>query len=248
VAFWGWFFAVATALIAFFAVETERFAAPAGGGGGRQGARAPPANGAASATEKGTRRRAGGSQPAAATTPISKAGGGGGVWGEIRAAYAQLWGVAQLRPIWALSLLLVTYRLGVLPAEGAASLKLLDKGVAKEALAALVLFQFPVELLSAVVAGRWASTHSPYHPFMAGYFIRLGMAALLTALAARFPANASSFSDHAPWFGALAGIGLVTSFTSTLMFTALGSFFNKVSDPGGFRSCGCLCFFAGGGA
>lgn len=61
-----------------------------------------------------------------------------------------------LPAIWALSLLLVTYRLGVLPAESAASLKLLDKGVAKEALAALVLVQFPVELVSAVVAGRCA--------------------------------------------------------------------------------------------
>jgi hypothetical protein len=59
-----------------------------------------------------------------------------------------------LPAIWALSLLLVTYRLGVLPAESAASLKLLDKGVAKEALAALVLVQFPVELVSAVIAGR----------------------------------------------------------------------------------------------
>lgn len=61
----------------------------------------------------------------------------------------------RLPAIWGLSLLLLTYRLGVLPAESAASLKLLDKGVAKEALAALVLVQFPVELVSAIIAGRW---------------------------------------------------------------------------------------------
>lgn len=60
----------------------------------------------------------------------------------------------NLRAIWALSALLVTYRLGVLPAESTAALKLLDKGVAKESLAALVLAQFPVDLVSAVVAGR----------------------------------------------------------------------------------------------
>ena len=40
-------------------------------------------------------------------------------------------------------------------AEGAYSLKLIDKGVGKEALAFLVLFQFPVELASAILAGRW---------------------------------------------------------------------------------------------
>ena len=67
---------------------------------------------------------------------------------------------------------------------------------------------------------------------MAGYFVRLAMAVLLTALAAAFPPGAGGFAGHAPWFGALAAVGLVTSFTSTLMFTALGSFFNRISDPG----------------
>lgn len=46
------------------------------------------------------------------------------------------------------------------------------------------------------------------------------------------PAGASSFVEHSAWFGALSAIGLVTSFSSTLMFTALGSFFNRISDPG----------------
>jgi hypothetical protein len=64
--------------------------------------------------------------------------------------------VVKLPAVWRLSLFLVTYRLGVFVAEGAASLKLLDKGVSKEALAFLVLFQFPVELASALIAGRWA--------------------------------------------------------------------------------------------
>jgi len=44
--------------------------------------------------------------------------------------------------------------------------------------------------------------------------------------------GASSFTEHTGWFAALSGIGLVTSFSSTLMFTALGSFFNRISDPG----------------
>ena len=33
-----------------------------------------------------------------------------------------------------------------------------------------------------------------------------------------------------------AALGLVTSFTGTLMFTALGSFFNRISDPGTGRA------------
>ena len=40
--------------------------------------------------------------------------------------------------------------------------------MAKEALAFLVLFEFPVELLSAIVAGKWATNYTPYPPFIAG--------------------------------------------------------------------------------
>jgi hypothetical protein len=34
---------------------------------------------------------------------------------------------------------------------------------------------------------RWASSHSPYQPFMVGYCVRLLMAVLLTTLARAFP-------------------------------------------------------------
>lgn len=68
----------------------------------------------------------------------------------------------------------------MLPAEQAAPLKLLEKGVSKEALAGLVLLEFPCELVSAVLAGRWASSPTPFSPFMLGYKIRLVMAAAVT--------------------------------------------------------------------
>ena len=62
--------------------------------------------------------------------------------------------------------------------------------------------------------------------------MRLATAGLLTALASAFPPGAETLAAHPRWFGALAGVGLATSFASTLMFTALGSFFNRISDPG----------------
>ena len=46
-----------------------------------------------------------------------------------------------------------------------------------------------------------------------------------------FPADAVHLSSHPREFGLLALLGLLTSFTSTLMFTAMGSFFNRISDP-----------------
>lgn len=47
----------------------------------------------------------------------------------------------------------------------------------------------------------------------------------------RFPAGVQQLADSPRDFALLAACGLGTSFTSTLMFTALGSFFNRISDP-----------------
>ena len=46
-----------------------------------------------------------------------------------------------------------------------------------------------------------------------------------------FPMGADSLTAHPQAFASLAACGLLTSFTSTLMFTTLGSFFNRISDP-----------------
>ena len=81
----------------------------------------------------------------------------------------------------------ISCRLGMLPAEQAAPLKLLEKGVSKEALAGLVLLEFPCELASAVLAGRWASSPTPFAPFMLGYKIRLVMAAAVTLVVSHVP-------------------------------------------------------------
>ena len=53
-------------------------------------------------------------------------------------AYEQLWRVIRLPSVRVFAMLLVTFRLAVLPAEAVAPLKLLEKGVSKEALAGLV--------------------------------------------------------------------------------------------------------------
>ena len=57
----------------------------------------------------------------------------------IKESYAQLWAVVRLPAVRKLALVLLAFRLAVLPAEQAAPLKLLEKGVSKEALAGLVL-------------------------------------------------------------------------------------------------------------
>jgi len=244
VRFWGWAFAALTAAIAV--LKREGPESEEGGGEARavvteaeRVGRARRAGAGAGAARGGRRGEAPALRAAPAAAPPP--------WrATVASAYASLWGVVRLPAVGLLTSVLVTYRLGVLPAEGAAALKLLDKGAPKEALAALVLAQFPVELLSALLAGRWASRASPATPFLAGYAARLVAAALMTLLVAAFPPGAEAFVGGgggagggggggrpaaAPWMAALAALGLVQSFASTLMFTALGSFFNRVSDP-----------------
>ena len=45
-----------------------------------------------------------------------------------------------------------------------------------------VLLEFPCELVSAVLAGRWAAHSTPVLPWMRGYWLRLIMAVLVTTL------------------------------------------------------------------
>jgi hypothetical protein len=45
-----------------------------------------------------------------------------------------------------------------------------------------VLIEFPCELVSAVVAGRWAASSSPFKPFLFGYQARVIMAAAVTSI------------------------------------------------------------------
>ena len=119
----------------------------------------------------------------------------------------------------------------MLPAESVAPLKLLEKGVSKESLAGLVLIEFPIELLSALIAGRWAASSHPLRPWLAGYKIRLTMAIMTTLCVGFFPVCVPNISGAPLSFGILVILGLLTSFSSTLMFTALGDFYNRISDP-----------------
>jgi len=150
---------------------------------------------------------------------------------RILKAYSQLWNTIQLPPVRLLCIVLIVARLAMLPAESVAPLKLLEKGVSKESLAGLVLIEFPIELLSALIAGRWAASSHPLRPWLAGYKIRLTMAIMTTLCVGFFPVGVPNISGAPLSFGILVILGLLTSFSSTLMFTALGDFYNRISDP-----------------
>lgn len=101
----------------------------------------------------------------------------------------------------------------------------------QDTLASLVIVQFPCELASAVIAGRWAASGSPFAPWSRAYLLRTAAGVAMTATVLLFPADAKTFSAAPASFAALTAASLLTSFSSTLMFTSMGTFFNRISDP-----------------
>lgn len=150
---------------------------------------------------------------------------------NLRQSYSQLWSVVRLPAVLKLASVLLLCRIGSLVAEGAGTLKLLEKGVSKEALAGIVLLEFPIELFSAVLAGKWVSGDDVFSPFVMAYRARLVVAAMMTYLVFVFPAGVAQWTDNPLAFVAILGLGVATSFVSTLMFTAQGAFFSQISDP-----------------
>jgi len=82
----------------------------------------------------------------------------------IRDSYAQLWAVVRLPAVRNLALVLLAFRLAVLPAEQAAPLKLLEKGVSKEALAGLVQLLFLVSSTAMHIEGTSESSRTVSTP------------------------------------------------------------------------------------
>lgn len=150
---------------------------------------------------------------------------------SLKDAYFQLWRVIKLPSVQLLALMLFLSRFGALAAESVAALKLLEKGASKEALGGLVLVEFPIEILSAIVAGRWAASTHPLRPWLAGYRLRLLVAAGTVLAVWFFPLGASMPSDAPFSFLMLGILGIMTSFASTLMFTSIGDFYNRICDP-----------------
>jgi len=79
---------------------------------------------------------------------------------------------------------------------------------AARAARAQVLLEFPIEVVSALVAGRWAARASAARPFLAGYRLRLGMAAIVTTMVRPRPRRPLKISGS---WAASCGGGLVAA-------------------------------------
>ncbi|KAG6552163.1 hypothetical protein Mapa_006265 [Marchantia paleacea] len=147
----------------------------------------------------------------------------------VKRMYRRLWAVVTLPNIRTLTTILLICKLGSVTAETVGVFKLMEKGVTREMVSLVVLIEFPLELLFAVFAGRWASRGRPFSPWLIGYYMRLGMAAVSTCLVALFPVGATMTSAPVFYFMIIFS-GILTSFASTIMFVSQGTFFARISD------------------
>lgn len=71
--------------------------------------------------------------------------------------------------------------------ETVTSLKLVEKGLAKEDLAIAVLIDFPFQIIGSWLAGRWSRGNKPLRPWLIAFWFRVLFVFIGMAMVATFP-------------------------------------------------------------
>ena len=87
-----------------------------------------------------------------------------------------------------LALILLTNRIGVFPAEGAASLQLIDKGMKRVSLTSLNMGIFPIEMTTTFLLSRLLTRIHPLKVMYVCYLLRISMSLLLSLFIHSLPA------------------------------------------------------------
>jgi MFS transporter, PAT family, solute carrier family 33 (acetyl-CoA transportor), member 1 len=88
------------------------------------------------------------------------------------------------------------------------SLKLVEKGLAKEDLAVAVLIDFPIQIVGGWLAGTWSRGEKPLRPWLNAYWARVFFAFVGMAMVATFPGTPLSWS----WFMFFIAVIVTSSF------------------------------------
>ncbi|EFA74529.1 putative acetyl-CoA transporter [Heterostelium album PN500] len=135
--------------------------------------------------------------------------------------YKSLWKIITLPHIQTLSILFLTCKI-VFQSNDALSLRLLEKGMKKEDLASFSIIQFPCTLLFSLISSKMIKD-KPLSLWTNAYLLGIIVVSLnMIAL--------SNFQTGWFYYLLLLSISLFSSFVSTTMQVAQGSFFLKISD------------------
>ncbi|TPX68781.1 hypothetical protein SpCBS45565_g02954 [Spizellomyces sp. 'palustris'] len=146
---------------------------------------------------------------------------------EIKTVYETIWKVCMMPHMKKFIGVLMVAKLGFIANEAVTPLKLLDKGLHKEDLALSVLIDFPFQILFGYYAAKWSSGAQPLRPWLYAFYGRLAFAVVGMLLVWSFPSGGVTSS----YFFIVITATVLNSFTSTVQFVGMGSFFTKISDP-----------------
>lgn len=138
--------------------------------------------------------------------------------------YAQIWHIAQLKPVRELSLIMSTCKVGFVLFDAVTTLRLLDKGVRAQDVALFALVDFPLQLLVALYASKHVIGASPLDLYRVGFFGRAAVGLLGAALVWLYPGGAPT----TVWWLVLLASSLAYSTSSSLMFVSQCALFSRV--------------------
>eukprot|EP00899_Mesostigma_viride_P028794 jgi/Mesvir1/909/Mv17471-RA.1 len=260
--FWGWVFLLATVMVAALKAERRpRFARGAGlekwsqagvGAGAKEGAAASIMDDEEGGDNGDGVKDVGGW--------VGGGGGGGGIglgmYGSereapghhhflsVRGAYREMLNVTSLPSVRALTLFLLTSRIGFGAADGVTVLKLQEKGLPKEHLAIMAVMATPVALIVPALVAGYTAGPRPLNPFYACIPYRLALGVAYAVLMAMVPvsvgaggsnglAGSGQGEDHVPYllYAAWLLCFVLSQVVTNLMHVSLMAFFAAISDP-----------------
>ncbi|OSX67878.1 hypothetical protein POSPLADRAFT_1176862 [Postia placenta MAD-698-R-SB12] len=146
---------------------------------------------------------------------------------SIKSVYMTMWTICKLKHVQTLLIVHLFAKIGFQAHDAVTSLKMVEKGLGREDLAMIVLIDFPFQIFSGWLAGRWSRGDKPLRPWIHAYWPRLALTLAATLTVYWFPKP-----PIATWFFVLIVIQTVTSsFASTIQFGGMAAFHSRISDP-----------------
>lgn len=101
--------------------------------------------------------------------------------------------------------------------ESVTSLKLVEKGLAKEDLAMAVLIDFPFQIIGGWLAGQWSRGNKPLRPWLIAFWFRVGFAFVGMAMVATFPGVPLGFG----WFVLFIAVTVMNGFAGYVLLRSV---------------------------
>ncbi|KAG8873460.1 hypothetical protein FS842_008583 [Serendipita sp. 407] len=146
---------------------------------------------------------------------------------QLKSVYKSMWRMCKLKHVQKLFLMHLVAKIAYLGHESVTSLKLVEKGLAKEDLAVAVLIDFPFQIIAGWLAGRWSRGDKPLRPWLMAFWVRVAFVFVGMAMVATFPGNPLGWG----WFLLYIVVTVTNGFAGTIQFVGVSAFHTRISDP-----------------